>query len=202
MSRDAPTILVDHRSAAGPLVTQVRGSLIVSSLQTLRALNLFDAYIQLLSREMHEPVLYALASTWLPVATAMAHYEACEALGLDEAALEAMGKHVGQRITGTFLATLVRGARAVGATGRPVAVLRNYDRMWERIFLGGGCTVTQTGPKDATIESRGIPMLRYRYFRAGYAALIRGAAELVGRAVYVKVLRAGDSSLVLGASWV
>jgi hypothetical protein len=64
------------------MVLQVRGSLVASSLQTLRELDLFPRYLALLDKDKHEPILFALASSWLPLELAMAHYGACEAMAL------------------------------------------------------------------------------------------------------------------------
>ncbi len=113
-----------------------------------------------------------------------------------------MGKHVAGRIMGTFVATLVRGSRSVGAHMRPVIILQNYHRLWDRLLEGGRCSVQMTGMKDASIESGGVPMFRFRYFRMAYAGLIRGAGMLLGSAVYTKVLRATDDAIKVNISWV
>ena len=158
-------MVVEPLSAAGATLVQVRGSLIVSSLQTIHELKLYPRYIVNLPAPLHESVLYALASSWVPCELALAHYTACDAMELSEQELQSVGEHVAKRILGTFLATLLRGTRLVGANMRPIAALQNYPRLWDRLLQGGSCKVCQTGPKDATIESRGIPMFRYRYFR-------------------------------------
>lgn len=202
MAVDGPRTLVQHLSATGPTVVQVRGSLLVSSLQTLRELGLYPRYIGHLPESLHEHVLFALASSWISCELALAHYGACDAMQLGEDELQAVGEHVAKRILGSFLATLLRGSRALGAHVRPVAALQTYPRLWDRLLDGGACTVTQTGPKDAIIESRGVPMFRYSYFRAGYVSLIRGAGLMFGDTLYVKALRSTDSSMKIGLSWV
>lgn len=200
MSDEFSRIVTQHQSPAGPVVTQVRGSLIVSSLQTLRELGHYDRYLRGLPTELHEPVLFALASSWVPLETALGHYGACEAMELDDQELDAMGRHVGARIMGTFLGTLVRSTRI--AASRPLLALQHYPRLWERLMSGGACTVEQKGPKDAVIDSRGVPMFRYRYFRIAYSALIRGAGGLLGRAVHTRITRGNDTSLTVLISWV
>lgn len=191
-----------HESSAGPLVLQVRGSLIASSLQTLRELNLFDRYVKGLANEHRDPILFALASSWLPVDLAMAHYGACEAMQLPEAELLKIGEHVAGRIMGTFLGTLLRSSRQLGASATPLIPLRQYHRLWDRLLLGGGCTVQSSGLKDVTIESRGAPMFRYRYFRVAYMGLIKGAGLLFAKNVFTRVRQASDTSLTIDASWV
>ena len=71
-------------SALG-LVTQVRSTLIATSIQSLRTRGLLGRYTKLLQGPHKETVLTAVAGSWLPVEVAHAHYAACEALHLDSA---------------------------------------------------------------------------------------------------------------------
>jgi len=195
-------LLSEHESASGPIVTQVRGALIVSSLQTLRELDFMNRYLGHLPKVHHDEVLFALASSWLSADVALAHYGACEAMALGDRDLDAIGQHVSKRIMGTFLGTLLRSSRNLGAGATPVVPLRQYHRLWDRLLVGGGCTVRTSGMKDAYIESRGVPMFRYRYFRIAYMGLIRGAGLMFAKAVYTRVRKATNDSLSIDASWV
>lgn len=194
--------LAQHESSAGPVVLQVRGALIASSLQTLRELSLFERYLQGLPSDQRDPILFALASSWLPVELALAHYGACEAMELPEPDLIKIGEHVAGRIMGTFLGTLLRSSRQMGASASPLIPLRQYHRLWDRLLVGGACTVRTSGLKDVTIESRGVPMFRYRYFRVAYTGLIKGAGLLFARNVFTRVRHASDTGLTIDASWV
>lgn len=198
LSKPADEIIVDYKSPQGSKVTQVRGALIASSLSTLRERDLFARYEQLLEPAHREQVLYCLAASWVPVEVVMAHYRACDAMGLTERELEALGNDVSKRIMGTFLATMVRSARSVASS----IPLRQYPRLWDRLLVGGSCKVRLFGPKDARIESNGVPMFTYRYFRAGYAGLVRGASLMFRTAAHVRVRGGSDESLVLDLSWV
>lgn len=192
-------LLAEHQSAHGPSVVQVRGSLIASSLATLRSTNLFERYLEQLPADQHERVLYVLAASWVPIDVAMAHYGACDAMQLSEAELETMGRSVSERIMGTFLGTLVRTARMVVA---PKSVpLRQYPKLWERLFMGGGCSVGMLGESSARIESRGVPMFRYRYFRVAYAGVIRGASLVFRSSVQVRIRKSSDDSVTIDVSW-
>lgn len=202
VSRERDEPVAHYESAGGPTVVQVRGSLIASSLQTLRELKLFDTYLERLPKDRHEPILFALASSWLPLDVAMAHYGACEAMELPEAELVKIGEHVSGRIMGTFLGTLLRSSRQLGASTTPLVPLRQYHRLWDRLLVGGGCTVQSSGLKDVSIESRGVPMFRYRYFRIAYTGLIKGAGHLFAKSVYTRIRRASDTALTIDASWV
>ena len=191
--------LAEHQSTHGPSVLQVRGSLLASSLATLRSNNLFDNYLQHLPADQHERVLYVLAASWVPVDVAMAHYSACDAMQLSEPQLDAMGRNVSERIMGTFLGTLVKTARLV-ITPKSVP-LRQYPKLWERLFVGGGCSVGTLGESGARIESRGVPMFRYRYFRVAYAGVIRGASLMFRSNVQARVRKYSDESLVIDVNW-
>lgn len=194
-----PSTLIEHVSEHGPRVTQVRGSLIASSLATLRELSLFDSYLTQLPAQHHDAILYALASSWLPIELAEVHYGACDALRLSDEQLESIGSHVSQRIVSTFLGTLMRTARVFAPDiGIP---LKQYPRLWDRLLFGGSCSVTMLAEKRARIDSRGLPMFRYRYFKIAYAGLIRGASLVFRTASDTRILRSTDDSLVLEISW-
>ncbi len=198
LSKPAVELIIDYKSPQGSKVTQVRGSLIASSLSTLRERGLFERYERLLDPVHRDHVLYCVAASWLPIEVAMAHYGACEAMGLGDRELDALGNEVSKRIMGTFLATMVRSARHVGSS----IPLRQYPRLWDRLMVGGSCKVSMFGPKDAHIESYGVPMFSYRYFRVAYAGLVRGASLLFRSAAHVRVRNTSDDSLVLDLSWV
>lgn len=202
MANGWPQLLVDHKSTAGPVVTQVRGSLVVSSLQTLRELDLYERYVAALPNAWREPVLFALASSWLPVDLVLAHYAACDSLRLTGAEMDAIGTHVAERVMGSFLVTLLRGSRVRSTISSSVMALQNYHRFWDRVMQGGGCRITLTGPKDAIIESRGVPMFRYEYFRTAYPALMRAAGMVFAKSCYTRVLRTTDTSMDIALSWV
>ena len=192
-------LLAEHRSEHGPNVVQVRGSLIASSLETLRQLALFDRYIVHLPREHHDQILYLVAASWIPIDVAMAHYAACEEMQLSETELHEIGAYVSKRIMGTFLGTLMRTAGSVIAPG---SALKHYPRLWDRLLMGGSCSVSMMGKKDARIESRGVSMFRYRYFRIAYTGLIRGAATVFRSNVNTRIRNVTDNSLTIDMQWV
>lgn len=191
--------VAEFQSPLGPSVIEIRGSLIVSSLESLRSLNLLDRYLTCLPADQHDQVLYVLAASWVPIDLAMTHYGACEAMQLSEGELETIGRHVSQRIMGTFLGTLVRTASSII---RPDHVpLRQYPRLWDRILHGGSCAVSALGVNDARIESRGVPMFRYRYFRIAYTGLIKGASAVFRPSTNARIRNATDNSLTIDLNW-
>ena len=203
MSLNASTPILEYHSPEGPTVKHVRSTLISSSVQTLRENNLFDRYLSSLPKQYHDAILLTIAPTWMPVEVAMAHYGACDALSLADGDLERIGESVSGRIMGTFLGTIVRSSRNVGAT--PLIPLRQYDRLWSRLMSGGSCIVKQTGPKDAVVQSHGVPMFEYRYFRVAYHGVVRGSIGMFAKKVLTRSLAgAGGNPHVIftGVSWV
>jgi hypothetical protein len=173
-----------YESPSGAALKNVRSTLVQSSLQTLRENGLFERYVELLPREFHERVLLTLAPTWLPTEVALAHYACCDRLGLSDAELESFGEAVARRIMGTFLGTMLRSSRNVGSS--PWIPLRNYDKLWARVFDGGGVIVMKTGPKDALVDTYGVPMYALKYFRVGHQGLARGTLGMFAHKVFAQ----------------
>lgn len=194
--------ICDHVSDAGPTVTHVRGTLIASSLQTLRELGHFARYEALLAREYHDSILFSLAMSWVPVEVATAHYQACDALALDRSQLASMGTIVSKRYADSFFGTILRTSRQAGLEG-PWLALRSLGRIWDRIYQGGAILVDRTGPKDAYLEKRGLPLAQIPYFRSAFAAWMVAIGELLVRKMHVRFIPARDQrSFALAASWV
>jgi hypothetical protein len=200
----AQRILLDHSSANGPIMRNVRGSLIASSLQTLRELGYYERYLARLPERYREPVLFGLASSWLPLEVAEAHYQACDDLELDDSEIIALGEAVSKRIMGTFLGTILRSGRSVGASPTPWLVLGQYHRVCERILDGGKFMVTELGPKDAVVLTRGLPLFRSRYFRTATLGMFRGGVGVFSKSCFARELadRSTRDSLAVSLRWV
>jgi hypothetical protein len=195
--------IVDHESAGGPRVTQVRGSLIASSLQALREFGYYERYLPGLPGSQREAVIFCVANSWLPLEVAMAHYGACDAMGLSETELNSIGEAVSNRIMGTFLGTLLRSGRTMGATPTPWIPLKQYGRVCDRLLLGGHHAVQELGPKDAVIDSSGVPMFRYRYFRTATVGIARGAAGMFAKTCFARELPSRDPERIrVSLRWV
>ncbi len=184
-------------------VSQVRSTLLQSSLNSLKNLGHFENYLELLNPLHKDVILGSLAPEWLSLAAAEAHYEACDALKLSAEQMQQIGEDVGSRIQGTFLGTLVRRARTVGLT--PWLPLAHFQRLWVRLMVGGGVALYKTGPKDVRVEIHLLPLARYAYFRVAFCGVISAGIKLgAGRAVSVRLGNAGnfEHRLVLRSAWV
>ena len=187
-------VLVDLPRRRGELATEVRSTLLLSSIQSLRQKGLGGRYEANLSPEVRETVLTCVAGVWLPMTVGIAHYEACNALGLSLTDEVAMGYQVGERIQGSLVGLLVRAAKGAGTT--PWTLLTNVNRLWDRVFQGGaGVSVTQVGPKEARVDLVGLPLLHVPYFRHAYRGTFLAAVELFASKAYVtEVGRRGEAS--------
>src|SRR5262249_36050883 len=137
------------------LVRQVRGSLIASSLTTVRERGLLQAYTAALPLEHHASIFGGTAAQWVPTPIAMAHYRALDALGLPSSEVFEMGRSVAGRVQGTVLATAARMAKSSGVT--PWLPLSTLNRLWARLFDGGAVAVYKLGPKEARIDIVRVP---------------------------------------------
>lgn len=184
-------------------VRQVRSTLLQSSLNSLRELQLYDRYLERLDPAFREAIVASMAPEWLPLEMAEAHYQACEELELSSEEMLRIGEHVGNRIQGTFLATVVRRARNVGLN--PWLPLGHFERLWARLMVGGGVSLYKLAPKDARVEIHNLPLARFDYFRVAFRGVISSGIQLgAGRSVTVKLTNAQmpESRLVFHAMWV
>lgn len=182
-------------------VTQVRSTLIASSLLAIRERGHLDGYLEKLPVELHATVLESVAGVWLPVGVAMAHYHAADGLGLPVRDQFEIGRTVAERVQQSVLGTLTRLAKGAGVT--PWIGLAQHQRLCDRMLQGGASAVYRLGPKEARIEIYGVPIVRFPYFRNGWRGLIAGSGELFATKIYVTELvqLTTASSMVLRVAW-
>ena len=195
-------VVVRHAAPARP-ADQVRSTLLQSSIASLRRSGHFDDYLRLLAPEHRATIVESLAPAWLPIEVGAAHYRACDALQLSLTEQLAMGETVGDRIQGTFLATMMKSARAAGFD--PMVPISQFDRFWARVFQGSSVQVTRTGPKDIEVEVARAQLTRIAYFRTALAGVVRVAVKFTGvRTCHVKQVayRVDSDSLLLIVAWV
>jgi hypothetical protein len=195
-------IIIGHMAPVG-VASQVRSTLLQSSLATLKTEGHYERYLTLLDSRHRDTILGAISPAWLPVEVALAHYEACDALELGHEQLVAIGERVGDRVQGSFMETLTRAARNMGVT--PWVLLKRFDVLWGRLLQGGSFELTRTGPKDLTIEIRSALLPRFAYFRHAFCGVVRAGFKYVGtRVAYVKLGRwdPRTDSFSMHAAWV
>jgi hypothetical protein len=181
--------------------THVRSTLLLTSVRSLRARNLLEPYLSRLPADMHDIVLHAVAGAWLPIEVGLAHYGAADALGLRASEQFEIGQEVAERVQNTLLGTLVRVAKSAGVT--PWVGLEYFQRLWDRVVLGGAAAVYRLGPKEARAEVYGIDLVQFAYFRNGWRGMIAGSGALFASRVFVTELPryTTKSSTAFRISW-
>jgi hypothetical protein len=182
-------------------VTHVRGTLLASSLRTLRGRNQFERYLTLLPAAHHDSVLSTLAGSWSPIEVAIAHYEACDRLALSHGDLIQMGMDVGESLRGTFLASIFKVAADAGFS--PWSTFAQYQRLWERLMKGGSIGVYKLGPKEGRVEIVGLPLARIPYFRVAFRGVNQLACQLFCKKAYITDIPklCTDTTLAVRVSW-
>jgi len=185
LSSDTAHTVVEYMSADSPTVTSMRGSVLVATFHALKEAGHFDRYLTFLTPDVRDELANVLAASWVTTPLALEHCRAGEALSLSARELHDLGRLAADRMGESTFSTIWRGAQAMGV-GSGWWVMKQADRMWTRLYIGGGCTVRQLGPKDSLFEARGVPMLESRFFRALHHGFMIGVGRLLGSTCYVK----------------
>lgn len=184
------------------VANRIRSTLLVSSLQSMRKRGSYDDYMRMLPSEHHDTIGTLIAGQWVAMELGIAHYEACQALHISKPEVVAIGREVGDKLHGTFLAAMVRMAGTAGAT--PWVALKFVPKLYDRVFQGGGgVTAIKTGPKDARVTFVGYPVARVPYYRLAMTGVFEVGLELFCRKAYVSdvAAEATPTTAVLTMSW-
>jgi hypothetical protein len=177
-----------------------RSTWLSSSILSLREHGDYERYLTLLEPRFRQEIESLVAGRWLPIEIAIAHYEACGRLGLTKSEIAERGLQVTRQVHQTVLATLLRLAREAGAS--PWTVYAQLDRLWDRVFHGGGVCVTKRGPKEAVIEIVQWPCANVPYCRAAMPAVVTAVTEMFCRKAYVQdMTRSERNAMSLKCAW-
>lgn len=189
--------------AARPLLgvaSEVRSTLITSSLRIVRERDLLPRYTALLPRAHRDTILSTIAGVWLPMEVGKAHYRAMDGLGFSLAEQVRIGTEVGERVHGTFLGTMVKMAASAGVS--PWTALGQVGKLYGRVFRGGGGpTVVKLGPKEARAELAGVPLAEVAYWRAGMRGMFQAGCELFCRKAYVTEVAYTPTTVSVRVAW-
>ena len=182
--------------------THVRGSLLLSSVQALRAAGLFDLYAAHLTPAAEAAIFSFPASHWHSMLVALDHYTACEALNLTMAQQVDLGYQVSTRVQGTFVALLLRTARRLGVS--PWTVLDNVEKIWDRVLTGGGgARVRRISDHSAHCKLAGLPIVDIPYLRNAWrGAFIAALEPFCTRVLVTEIIEARRPGVaVYGITW-
>jgi hypothetical protein len=162
----------------------------------LRTRGLFDRYLAALPQEHREFVTAPVAGVWLPIDAAVAHYEACDRLGLGPEEQVAIGRSVTEFVHKTTYSLAFRLVKEAGVT--PWACLALQKRLWQRVWQGGDIAVFKLGPKEARVEGVGWPCSRVPYCRSALRGVLLGQTELFCKKAFVREVPSLCTATTLG----
>lgn len=168
-------------------VVQLRSTLVVSAIQSLRTHGLFDRYVAQLTPKESEDLLALIAGVWAPIEIGLTHYRAVDRLGLDAAQIEAIGGDVANRVNKSFLSTVIRASRGVGVT--PWTLLGLSHRFRELSWRGSDIAVLQLGPKEARFDWVAQPLATVPYFVTSFGGYLRALCGLFCTRAYTRLER-------------
>src|ERR1700692_4657296 len=143
------TVLLELPSPLAPM-RNVRSTLILGGLASLRAAGLGEAYDAVSPVEVRRVLESSVAGMWIPVETAVAHYLACDKLGVSAESAAQLGRGTFQRTKGLLLGTAIGLAKGAGVT--PRTLIPHLQRFWLRGIDGGGVRAIEVGPKEVRID--------------------------------------------------
>jgi hypothetical protein len=200
-----PQTIVDYVNPHGPTATEVRAIVLQGAIAQLKIAGHYDDFMVRYPAEYHDTVKLALASSWLPIEMVVAYNETLERIALSDAQIASLAEQLGANIFDQLFATIIRAVRTAGGGDGIWFGFRQADRVMSRMYNGGGCRVTKTGPKDALYELRGLPGVNLRASRVTQCAFFRGVMSFTTKACVVKVVPSpepGPYNLALAISWV
>jgi hypothetical protein len=179
----------------------VRSTLIGSSVLSLRSHGLEERYLAALPPEHRDAVLYTPAGVWVPVASAEAHYSACDKLALPTQDILAIGSEVAKTTQKSVLAGILRLAKEAGTT--PWALYAGCGKYWSRMFQGSAIAIFKLGPKEARFEVASCSLAGSSYWRHGLRGLLGAVSEPFARKVYLRDIPSLGTSTTCGfrISW-
>lgn len=179
----------------------VRGTVLVLDWRALRAFGIHAAYEAAIPPPQRTALLSATAGSWVALELLVAHYQALDSLGLDEALMGRIGEAVGEGVHGAFLSTLVRLAGKLGVS--PWRALEQSYKLWVRSWRGGAIRVSRVGERLAHVSLLETPVCASPFFRASFAGALRaGIAPFCTAPVVHEVTGSRpDKGVLYRATW-
>jgi hypothetical protein len=187
LAREEILIPFPDSLAAEPSTTHCRGTLLTASFGAIRSHGHHERYLLALPPEYVTRITTAIATEWIPMDVVLAHYRACEALGLSVEETLTIGGAVVMNLQRTFIGGALKKAAAEAGVG-PLFGLQRFASVYYRTMKGGGGRIVRLGPKDVRMEFVGQPLSSVRYFRVSYRGFIQaGCAFFARRAVVAEL---------------
>jgi hypothetical protein len=185
-----------------PPLRHVRSTLLLGSVASLKDAGYFDGYVAVASGYAREAITSSVAGMWIPIDVALAHYRACDSLGISAESAAQLGHGTFTRTKGLLLGTAIGLAKGAGVN--PWTLVPYFQRFWNRGYDGGGAHAIKKGPKDLHIGLVDCPLLESKYYRAALRGLVAGVIELVCTKAYVheRPVAQPRSAILFRVQWV
>ena len=166
--------LEDHLPLPGPreriaTVSEVRTTLLTSSVRALQTRGDFERYLEHLPREHHETITQMVAAMRIPFPDRRCALPRVRSARLRDEGVRRDGAR--RRAAHPRDGGLDAREARQGAGVTPWTSFANFGRLWERIFVGGAITVKKAGPKEAIVEVIGIPLVAIPYYHSAQRTL-------------------------------
>jgi hypothetical protein len=197
---NAETVLAFPNRIA-PLAN-VRSTILVASINNIKRADYVEPYTRALPEKHRQTLFELIAGTWTPVEAAMAHYSACDTLGLSEHTATEFGEQTVDRIGQSMVGTGIRMAKQAGVT--PWTFCPHVQRFWARGYDGGGIAVYKLGPKEARFDLVQFSLCESPFYRSALAGWLGALLRLFSRTLYLHQTSPPDGphSASYRAQWV
>ncbi len=171
-------IIVPHDPARKDL-TAVRRVLIQSSLAELKTLGVYERYCAFIDPGLLADMTSLVGPGWVPLDLVLAHYEACDRLGLDDETIRSAGSRTGGNVQRALLTSGVP-TDAKGPKEPPWPMIGAFSKMGKRVYEGSSSQYVRIGRKRLLIENVGNPLYGFRYYRVAHAGFIHAVFGKLG----------------------
>jgi hypothetical protein len=187
--------------AATPAVDAVRGFVFSSGRRWFQAQGLMDRYVELLPPAVKDRAFSITALEWIPLAEAMACYEACDAMELAASDQREVGRVVSSANNGSLIETLARLAGGLGVS--PWVALKDLNKVWLRSNRGGAVAVYKATERSARVEMWRVPMAASSFFCTSMCGAVEAGIRLFRKSATVSEVREERTSdgLTLTVTW-
>jgi hypothetical protein len=169
-------IVIPHDLTRGPL-QGIRRMIVHSSLMDLKEFGYYERYRPHMHPSELAEVSDAIGPGWLPLEFVLAHYRACDLIGLTDEEITNIGKRSGAKMQATLLLGL---NKAVPELRSPWETIGALSRMGRRVYEGGSSQFVKLGSKELLIENIRNPLFSFRYYRIAHVAFLREAFSAFG----------------------
>jgi hypothetical protein len=194
-------VFLPFRNSPVASVRDVRSTLIMAGIQSLREHGLFQRYSETLSSDVRERIAGLAAGIWVPVEIAVAHYSAMDRLGIEPHTIESLGAEVAARTWKHILSPVLARAKRIGP--KPWEAFAYTHETINLNWRGGDVQILKEGPTQALYEWAGQPCAAIPYFVTSFGSFMRALTKLFAPRATHRVVheRCSPTSIVLRLSW-